>query len=36
MFLNPQNKNPDSIIEIGNVSTHAIARFRTVAHCSPE
>lgn len=36
MFLNPQNNNPASIIDIGNVSTHAIARFRTVDHCSPE
>jgi hypothetical protein len=24
MFLNPQNKNPASIIEAGSVSTHAI------------
>jgi len=35
-FLNPQNKNPASIIEAGSVSTQASARLRTVAHCSPE
>ena len=36
MFLNPQNRNPASIIDAGSVSTQAIAKFRTVAHCSPE
>src|SRR5579872_3732193 len=36
MLRNAQNKNPASMIEIGSVSTHAIRRFRTVAHCRPE
>jgi len=36
MFLNPQNRNPASIIEAGRVSSQAIARLRTVDHCNPE
>jgi hypothetical protein len=32
----PRTGNPASIIEAGSVSTHAIARLRTVDHCSPE
>jgi len=36
ILRNAQNKNPESIIATGNVSTHAINRFRTVPHCNPE
>lgn len=36
ILRNAQNKNPDNMIDAGSVSTHAISRFRTVAHCSPE
>ena len=33
---NPQNRKPASTIEAGSVSTHAIARLRTVDHCRPD
>ncbi len=32
---NVQNRNPDSIIATGSVSTQAISKLRTVAHCKP-
>ena len=35
MCRKAQNSVPDSMIEIGNVSTQAITRLRTVAHCKP-
>jgi hypothetical protein len=35
IFTNAQNNVADSIIDTGNVSTQAIIRLRTVAHCRP-
>lgn len=35
-FLKAKNKNPDNIMAMGNVSTHASNKFRTVLHCKPE
>ena len=32
----PQNNMPANTIATGNVSTQAIIRLRTVAHCNPE
>lgn len=31
-----QNKVPERRIEAGRVNTHAMAKFLTVVHCSPE
>ena len=36
MWENSQYSVPDRIIAIGNVSTHAMSRLRTVAICSPD
>ena len=36
MLRKGQKRNPDSTIDAGRVSTQAMARLRTVAHCSPE
>ena len=35
-MLNSQNSVPDSTIDAGKVSTQAISRLRTVAHCRPD
>src|SRR6202142_1738659 len=35
-FENAQNNEPESRIETGSVSTQAMSRLRTVAHCRPE